>query len=329
MLPWGGRARRGASSWTHDPEWGPKGGIPPGGEGCSWRHRGAAGSYAALMELRRFADVDSFLAVAGDFLVEREAEHNLILGVCSNLRDTPDAFTAPPYLAAVMAGDRVVAAALQTPPFRLVLSEIDDPEAIPILADDLVERDLPGALGPVEHVRAFVEERRSRGGPPARFDVSERIFRLTEVVPPSPVPGRPRIAEPGDRDLVTNWIGAFMREALGEDDPDDVVAMVDRMLARRGRTLHLWEDGEIRSLAGVGSPTPNGVRIGPVYTPPEARNQGYASALVAAVSQAELDGGRRFCFLFTDLANPTSNHIYQAIGYRPIRDVDAYRFERP
>jgi predicted GNAT family acetyltransferase len=71
------------------------------------------------------------------------------------------------------------------------------------------------------------------------------------------------------------------------------------------------------------------VRIGPVYTPPEARNRGYASALVAAISQAQLDAGRRFCFLFTDLANPTANHIYQAIGYEPVRDVDMWRHDRP
>ena len=71
------------------------------------------------------------------------------------------------------------------------------------------------------------------------------------------------------------------------------------------------------------------MRIGPVYTPPEARNRGYASALVATISQAELDAGRRFCFLFTDLANPTANHIYQAIGYEPVRDVDMWRHDRP
>ena len=39
-----------------------------------------------------------------------------------------------------------------------------------------------------------------------------------------------------------------------------------------------------------------------------------------------LDGGRRFCFLFTDLANPTSNSIYQRIGYRPVTDVDQWTF---
>jgi predicted GNAT family acetyltransferase len=80
------------------------------------------------------------------------------------------------------------------------------------------------------------------------------------------------------------------------------------------------------SLAGYGGPTRHGIRIGPVYTPPAERRRGYASACVAALSQQLLDRGRRFCFLFTDLANPTSNHIYQQIGYRPVSDVDEYRF---
>jgi predicted GNAT family acetyltransferase len=86
--------------------------------------------------------------------------------------------------------------------------------------------------------------------------------------------------------------------------------------------LLLWEDeGEPVSLAGWGGPTPNGIRIGPVYTPPELRSRGYATALTAELSQRLLDGrlyqgGRQFCFLYTDLANPTSNAIYERIGYR-------------
>jgi hypothetical protein len=81
------------------------------------------------------------------------------------------------------------------------------------------------------------------------------------------------------------------------------------------------------SVVGAGGETPNGIRIGPVYTPPEVRNRGYASALTAAASADQLARGRRFCFLFTDLANPTSNKIYQAIGYEPVCDMDQYRFD--
>lgn len=72
--------------------------------------------------------------------------------------------------------------------------------------------------------------------------------------------------------------------------------------------------------------TPHGMRIGAVYTPQDYRRNGYASACVAQLSHAILQMGKTFCFLFTDLANPTSNHIYQDIGYRPVADVDEYRF---
>jgi predicted GNAT family acetyltransferase len=73
-------------------------------------------------------------------------------------------------------------------------------------------------------------------------------------------------------------------------------------------------------------PTPNGIRIGPVYTPPGLRRRGYASAATAAASQTELDNGRRYIFLFTDLSNPTSNKIYQQIGYEPVIDIDQLGF---
>ena len=73
-------------------------------------------------------------------------------------------------------------------------------------------------------------------------------------------------------------------------------------------------------------PTPNGVRVTLVYTPPAVRGHGYASSCVAALSALLLASGRKYCFLFTDLANPTSNSIYTKIGYRPVCDVDEYRF---
>jgi predicted GNAT family acetyltransferase len=283
----------------------------------------------AAMELRRFAEIDDFLEAAGPFLVEREAEHNLIFGVSATIRDTPEAYSGPPYMAVVERGARVVAAALQTPPFRLILSEVDDPAAYPLIAADVLDRDLPGVTGPVEPTLAFLEAWASLGGPPATLQMSDRSYRLTQVRPPRPVAGRMRPATIEDRPVVRDWIEAFMLEAFGVVDLGEVEANVDRWLAGRNRTLYLWEDGEVVSLTGVGGPTPHGIRIGPVYTPPAGRRRGYASALVAAVSQAELDAGRRFCFLFTDLANLTSNRIYQAIGYEPVRDFDLYGFDRP
>jgi predicted GNAT family acetyltransferase len=280
------------------------------------------------MELERHPDVDAFLATAGHFLEAREAEHNLILGISSYVRDQPNLFgEGTPYFATVRSGGRVAAAALQTPPHNLVLSEIDDPAAIDLLVADLRGDDLPGVLGPVEHARSFAERWTVATGRSWRHHLSERIFRLRSVITPAPVPGSLRTAARSDRALVAAWLRAFTSEAFGEADPDASEALTDRWLEGRGRTLYLWDDDHRPvSLCGVGGATPHGIRIGPVYTPPESRKQGYASALVAEASQRELDAGRRFCFLFTDLANPTSNHIYQLIGYEPVRDVDEIRF---
>lgn len=278
------------------------------------------------MQIRHLTDVDAFLDAAGDFLVAREAEHNLIFGICSSLRETPERY-GEPYLAVVERDGTVVAAALRTPPFRLVLSEMDDPAAVDALVEDNLVHALPGVTGPAEQVRVFAERWNERGGPTARLAMSERVYQLTSVIPPRPVAGSHRIAVATDRGLAIGWTEGFMREAFGEVDPAEVAADVDRWLARKARSIYLWQDGAPVSLCGVGGETPNGIRIGPVFTPPDLRGRGYASALVAAVSQAELDAGRRFCFLFTDQANPTANHIYQAIGYEPVRDVDAYRFD--
>jgi hypothetical protein len=128
---------------------------------------------------------------------------------------------------------------------------------------------------------------------------------------------------------MVEWMVAFDDEAMAsESGRQDMTALVDAMLTTPVRTGYLWEvDGTPVSMCQALGPTPHGIRIGAVYTPPEHRRRGYASAITAAVSGEQLDHGRRWCFLFTDLANATSNHIYQAIGYRPIRDVQMIRFE--
>jgi predicted GNAT family acetyltransferase len=102
---------------------------------------------------------------------------------------------------------------------------------------------------------------------------------------------------------------------------------VEAILRRiHDRDVFLWDDGGPVSLAALGRRTPHGVSIGPVFSPQERRGRGYASACVAALSQRMLDQGWAFCTLFTDLGNPTSNKIYQAVGYRPVCDFTEIRF---
>jgi uncharacterized protein len=158
----------------------------------------------------------------------------------------------------------------------------------------------------------------------------QRIYRLERVRPVGDVPGRLRRASKADGPVLIPWVRAFHAEAFREHAPPfDAEQLVDRRLGGSTDGLCLWDDEGPRTLAGFTGPTPHGIRVGPVYTPPEHRGRGYASACVAALSQLLLDRGYRFCFLYTDLANPTSNRIYQRVGYEPVCDVAEFHFLPP
>ena len=281
--------------------------------------------------VRQHASADEFLAAARPFLEAREAEHNLLFGIAGLVRTNPEVFTdGPAYFATVADGaGSVVAATLRTPPHNQVLSCVDELGAVDALVEALQGDHPPGLLGPKEPAARFAARWTDATGQPARLQVAERIFRLQRVIPPErPAPGRWRVVGPRDRELIADWLVAFMAEAVPEAPANpDPGAVADRWVAQVGRIGYVWEDGgSVVSLVGAGGETPRGIRIGPVYTPPERRSRGYASSLTAAASQDQLDRGREFVFLFTDLANPTSNKIYQAIGYEPVCDVDQYRF---
>ena len=280
-------------------------------------------------KLRRWQDVAAFRERAEPFLVEREAENNLLLGICSGLIQQPSLYGQdPPYLATVERAGAVVLAAMMTPPWNVVLSATAVPEALDLVAGDLFGQGPtpPGVVGPVPVSRTFAERWRTVSGQAYELIRALRIYQLETVSPPSGVPGELRRATEGDRDRLVAWLRDFSVEAFDEDDRDRVERAAAARLGSRTGGFYFWHDEQPVSLVGYGGPTPNGIRIGPVYTPPPFRSRGYASAAVAAASRRLLDEGRRFCFLFTDLNNPTSNRIYQAVGYRPVCDVDEYRF---
>lgn len=281
------------------------------------------------MQLTRHENADEFLARAGGFLAAREAEHNLILGLGSRLQREPRLYGEPAYLASVEHGGRVVGVSMRTPPHNLILSEFDDEAALPLVLEDVrsVFGELPGVVGPRAPAAEFAELWQEATGAEARVAIAQRCFRAEHVDAPADVPGEMRDYESRDRGLAVRWMDAFVDEALHGPEPESSEAIVDRRQEDPDGGLVLWDDGgELVSMAGFGGRTPNGIRVGPVYTPPELRGRGYASALTAALTQRLLDEGRRFCFLFTDLANPTSNRIYQRIGYRPVGDIDLWTF---
>lgn len=208
---------------------------------------------------------------------------------------------------------------MHTPPWPVLLSAVSD-EAAAELAAQLATtgRELSGVNAEERAAERFAAMWRERTGVEAHVHRKMRLFRLDELVWPEPKPGgEPRIAGDKDRDLLIDWFDAFTSEV--NDPRSDNAAGVSDRLSYGGLTL--WQvDGVPTSLAGVTRTVAGMVRVGPVYTPPELRGRGYAGAATATVSQAALDAGTAEVLLFTDLANPTSNSLYQRIGYRPVED---------
>ena len=286
------------------------------------------------MNVVRYATPRAFLDAVEPFLLRDEACHNLLLGIPARLaaRGGGASVGAGVYLAAALDRDAVTAAAMMTPPFWPVLSQTTHPGAVAALAADIAGlHPAPSGVGGPEPVAAeFVALWRQLTGDECRRVLHERIHRLETVRPLPPVTGRLRQAGDADRALLLDWLRAFGAEAFGEDSrrPVDAETVLNTRLGSPGEGFVLWDDHGPRCVAGYGGATRHGIRIGPVYTPPEHRDRGYGTACVAELSRQLLERGRRFCMLFTDLANPTSNRIYQRIGYEPVCDVDEYRFDR-
>ncbi|MBA2740419.1 MAG: GNAT family N-acetyltransferase [Actinobacteria bacterium] len=283
------------------------------------------------MQVKRFDDPAAYLRATEPLLLADEARHNLMLGIAGNLRDHPGLYLE--FHGWVVEDDgHVVAAALRTPPYNLVLAQPAEPAGIDALARGLRDERvvLPGVTAAVPEVDDFADTWLSGAvGLERRARMRQRIYRLTAVRPVQGVRGRPRSATSDDRALLLEWVQAFARESFDDVDPRAAQRQVDARLDREVGGFTFWEDDEPVSLVGWGGQTPNGVRIGPVYTPPGLRRRGYASALTASVSARLLAAGRRFCFLYTDVENATANRIYGEIGYEPICDSVDYAFVPP
>ncbi len=285
------------------------------------------------MQALAVAGVEEFLRRAGPLLAADEARHNLILGIAGVLRDRPEVY--PEFgLWVVEEAGVPVAAALITAPHNLVLADAAGPEALRSLAAAVRQsgRPIPGVLGNRPTVDRFNEAWAPPAGVAPRLCMAQGVFALEKVRPVPPAPGRSRPAERDDRSLILDWLEAFTAEALPGEAwvRERTERGVDRILGGEAAEAGIWlweEDGQAVALVAYGSPTPGGIRLGPVYTPPGRRRRGYATALVAEVSARLLEGGRRRCYLFTDLANPTSNAIYRRIGYEQVAESAEYAYE--
>ncbi|WP_329003705.1 GNAT family N-acetyltransferase [Kribbella sp. NBC_00709] len=231
----------------------------------------------------------------------------------------------PPVFVSVHDGDEVVGVVLSTALRGINLADLPV-ELVPLVVDVLADASprAIGVLGPEESARAFAEQYAVRTGRTFRETERSRLHQLGEFVEQK-ADGSPRMAATADLDVLAPMFGNYRAESglTAEGAAADRRWLEQRIERDR---LWVWEDGgQIVSLVGHQQPVFGAARIGPVYTPPEYRGRGYASALTAEVSRKLRATGDEVC-LFTDLANPTSNKIYAAIGFRPVRDLVGYAF---
>ena len=279
-------------------------------------------------------ELEAFDAHAGAFVNDDPAQNTIFVTITAMLRRRGlQAFSArPPRFGWYEDADgRVESVFVQTPPHPVRLSAASR-QAAGELAHLLAAvdgggpgpNDLSGVGGPVDAAEEFSDRWCELTGASASVHMRQRLFRLGELVAPSPAPvGGARVAGAADRDLLLAWYQAFAAD-VGEHHMD-FERIVDDRIEHGGVTL--WEaDGVPVSMAGATRILEGTSRVAPVYTPENVRGRGYGGAVTAAVSQAALDAGAREVLLFTDLANPTSNALYQRLGYRPIGDLVVRHF---
>ena len=261
----------------------------------------------------RKLEASTFVTEVVPWLSAREVENNVMIGIAQRLARAPE--TAPgAVLAAVEAHGALVGAVICTPPHFAIVTALPAGAAGHIAS---FFRELgftpDGAYGPADHGRnvacAFAEALGRR----AEKGSDEILYELVAVRAPARPAGGARLATEDDLPLLTRLIGEFFAE-LGLPHPPDATTLAERRVAS-GSAL-LWEDGEVRALACEARRMTTGAAIAPVYTVPSARGRGYGSAVTAELCQRLLDDGCRFVCLHAERKNPTSNRIYQAIGFR-------------
>jgi predicted GNAT family acetyltransferase len=213
-----------------------------------------------------------------------------------------------------------------------LLAEPADADSAGELASHLARLDpeAPGAVGNLPGIDRFVRAWGSVTGDRAEVAIRQGVFELKRVRETASAPGRSRPATEDDRPLLRSWIDAFIAESYPQGSPLHTERLLDSRLSTGDDAgLWLWERGSSPvSLAGYSGPTGTGIRVGPVYSPPENRGRGYATSLVRELSAWLLGQGYSACFLYTDLANATSNAIYERIGYRRVAESREFRFLR-
>jgi predicted GNAT family acetyltransferase len=276
------------------------------------------------MHFHHYPDIEVYADQVLPFLEREEAANNLMIGLILHLQQkTEEMATASLY--AVKKGEEVVLAAMRTSP-NMPFLVYGEPAYLEKSAQKLCEAlgaldfSTERILGPTSYVEPFVEIWKKYFTLEAVLVMALKVFRLDRLKTVRMSEGSFRVAEEKDVPLLTHWGIAFDKETFSRDTSQEKGLKMVREKVEK-QDLFVWEvDDEVVSMAAKARPTRHGIAVNYVYTPAEHRKKGYATSCVAKLSQHLLDSGYEFCCLFTDAANPTSNKIYQEMGYEWVTD---------
>ncbi|MEE8045888.1 MAG: GNAT family N-acetyltransferase [Dehalococcoidia bacterium] len=274
------------------------------------------------MQVIEYKNASEFLEATRELLLENEAANAIILSYAHNqTQGIESAMTTTFYC--VVEGDNPLLPAMFTAGIWPLLTDGPD-DAARLLARYFFPKipTMKGVSGPKDASLAFADEWEALTRCNLEINMNSRIYECTAVTRLDWAEGTLRQATMDDIDLVQEWREAFRIEAQVAipKNVDQVVGQLE------DGNINLWITDRPVSTAVMSRGTDNGRTVGAVYTPPEHRNNGYATALTAAITQKILDSGKKHVVLYTDLDNPTSNSIYQQIGYKPISDATVWLF---
>jgi predicted GNAT family acetyltransferase len=278
---------------------------------------------------RLTSDFEAYAERTSDLLLSSPAEHTIALTVLERVRSGRGWSDEPMVFGWFEDGGEVRGAVFRTPPFELLLAVVPEEATAELVAALRAEgASVPGVNGDVAGVDRFADAWTAATGERGTTTLALDLYELgTLRHPESPPTGRARAADDADLEIAVRWYTAFQEEI--PTPSTDVSSLVREGLD--DRRLWLWEDGDgvPVSLAARTGAVAGVARIAPVYTPPECRRHGYATAVTAACTADALARDAERVVLYTDLADPSTNAMYQRIGFRPIGGRRVVQFANP
>ncbi|MCL2564248.1 MAG: GNAT family N-acetyltransferase [Defluviitaleaceae bacterium] len=287
------------------------------------------------MKFRVYKDVKEFYKDTYDVLMEDESQNLIPLGniiIGNEGKDKHDWRDPVNWFMATVSDENVILlTAVMTPPYNLTLyatnNNIND-AALEFFINEIIKANIfvPGAMSEKSLADNFANKYSSAKNIEYSISMSQRIYELSQVNPEIPKIGTLRLAKDSDIAFLPYWLEIFRQNE--PNAPPTGLNYEDARYHITSNRLYILEDEGIPvSMARIARDMVTICGIGPVFTPPYFRGRGYASSCVAGISSIILERGYKKCVLYTDLANPTSNSIYQKIGYEPVCDSLAIKFE--